>query len=470
MTGSPTGSPTRAWQRLSLRARLLLVGVLGVAAALAIGSVALYGVLTVVSFRALDASGAATARDVADLVDRNQLPDPIPVTGSQIVQVVDARNRVVSASVNADRLTAMLGPGEIRAALDGDHPQVSGSRIGTDSPLRVTATSAGPASTPRTVVVAQEYDDIIHSQRTLKMTLLATYPLLLAVLAGIAWRVVGAALRPVEALRSSAERISGTGQDTRLPVPPSRDEVHDLAVTLNSMLDRLEASRVRQRSFVADAAHELRSPLASMRTQLEVAERLGEGGQVTGDLAAEVRRMVVLVEDLLLLARSDDGTLPTRRREPVPLQALLTELASSYAGERVSVHASPVPGAVVAGDPDELRRVFANLLDNAVRHADAYVRISADVAGDVVEVTISDDGAGIAPEDRRRVFERFTRLDAARDRDAGGSGLGLAIVHELVSRAGGTVTLGSADGGGLRVRVTLPVHSRLIDRTAGRGS
>ena len=297
------------WRRLSLRARLIVIGVLGVATALAIGSIALYGVLTLVSYRTLDQAGTATAEEVATLVDQGRLPDPIPVTGGQIVQVVDSRGRVVSASVNADRLTALLLPREVATALTGAPLEVPGSRVGLTSVLRVVAVRAGPS----TVLVAQQTQDIRHSQQILKVTLLCTYPLLLAALALIAWRVVGATLRPVEALRSTAERISGTGQDARLPVPSSGDEIHALAVTLNSMLDRLAASRARQRSFVADAAHELRSPLASMQTQLDVAHRLGEGTPVTEDLRAEVLRMSGLVEDLLVLARLDADSRPTGR-------------------------------------------------------------------------------------------------------------------------------------------------------------
>ncbi|NUS50034.1 MAG: HAMP domain-containing protein, partial [Nocardioidaceae bacterium] len=293
-----------AWSRLSLRARLMLIGLTGVAVALAVGSAALYAVLTVVSFRSLDADATSTATEVAGLVDDGNLPDPIPVTGSQLVQVVDDRDRVVSASVNADRLTALLLPGELSTALREGHVDVPGARIGTSSPLRVVAVQAAP-STGRTVVVAQQYGDVVHSQRILRLTLFATYPLLLAVLGLIAWRVVGAALRPVEALRDSAETISGSEQDTRLPVPDSRDEIHRLAVTLNGMLDRLTAARTRQRLFVADAAHELRSPLASMQTQIDVWQRVeGPGDELTA-LAEEVRRMTALVDDLLVLARLD---------------------------------------------------------------------------------------------------------------------------------------------------------------------
>jgi signal transduction histidine kinase len=446
----------RAWLRISLRARLMVIGVLGVAAALAIGSVTLYVVLTVVSYRALDQAGAATAAEVASLVDGGRLPDPLPVTGSQIVQVVDSRDRVVSASVSSDRLTALLLPAEAAAALAGSHVVVPGSRVGLDSDLRVVAVRAGPPGSRRTVVVAQQFEDIEHSQRILRVTLLSTYPLLLAVLTLIAWRVVGSALRPVESLRASAERISGTGQDDRLPVPASGDEIHALAVTLNSMLDRLSAARSREQSFVADAAHELRSPLASMQTQLEVAHRLGEDTPVTDDLHAEVLRMARLVEDLLALARLDAGRRSGPPPTPVGLRGLVREVSARFDGARVPVGTRGVDDVEACCRPDDLRRALANLLENAVRHARTAVEVQAHVEGAWVLVSVSDDGSGIPPEQRDRVLERFTRLDEARDRDAGGSGLGLAIVRELVRAHGGEVRILDGAQGGVRVELSVP--------------
>ena len=449
---------------MSLRARLLLIGVLGLAVALAVGSVVLYGVLTVVSYRTLDASADATARQVSLLVASDRLPDPIPVTGNQIVQVVDSSDRVVSASVNADRLTALLSRRELSAALAGEHPAVPGARLGRESALRVTAQRAGPAGAGRTVVVAQQVDDIQHSQRVLGTTLLVTYPLLLVVLALIASRVIAAALRPVEALRATADRISGEGQDTRLPVPATRDEIHDLAVTLNSMLDRLAAARARQRSFVADAAHELRSPLASMRTQLEAAEHLGENTGVTDDLRAEVDRMVGLVESLLVLARLDRDSSPDDRPGTVGVATLIEDAVRRHQRPHVAVTAEvSSPGLGVRAHADGVRRVLDNLLDNAVRHAHSCVTVTASPVDGSVALVVEDDGAGIAAEDRDRVFERFTRLDEARARDAGGSGLGLAIVRELVERDDGSVTLDAGHAGGLRVRVTLPVARSVGD-------
>jgi signal transduction histidine kinase len=445
----------RGWQRLTLRARLLVIGVLGVAVALAIGSLVLYGVLSVASYRTLDASSRATGADVAALIADGRLPDPIPVTGNQIVQVVDARNRVVSASVNADRLAPLLSPGELRRALAGSPPLVTGSRVGLSSPLRVIAVPAGRAD-PRTVVVAQQVQDIRHSQDILKIALLLTYPILLAALAVIAWRVVGAALRPVEALRSSADRISGSAQGDRLPVPTSGDEISALAVTLNSMLDRLAASRAHQRSFIADAAHELRSPLASMQTQLDVADRLGEQSPLTEDLRAEVTRMSQLVEDLLVLARLDADTAPHRAPEAVPVLPVVDDVVQHYPGVRVRPSPPGPDGLAVRCRRDELRRALSNLTHNAVRHAVHTVEVGVEVEGRVVVISVRDDGAGIAVEDRDRVFERFTRLDEGRARDAGGSGLGLAIVRELMARNGGEVRLGDAPGQGLEAQLRLP--------------
>ncbi|MGZ4480433.1 MAG: histidine kinase dimerization/phospho-acceptor domain-containing protein, partial [Nocardioidaceae bacterium] len=308
---------------LSLRARLMTIGLIGVAAALAIGSVTLYGVLTLLSYRTLDDTARATVSEVGDLVVHRRLPDPIPVTGSQIVQVVDGQGRVVSASTSADRLTVLLRAGELRRALAGEAVVVPGSRIGLGSPLRVVAGGVATPGLRRTVLVAQQFDDVRRSQQILGLTLLVTAPLLLAVIGLIAWRVLTAALGPVEALRASAERISGAEEDTRLPVPASRDEIHALAVTLNSMLDRLAGSRARQRAFVADAAHELRSPLASMQTQLDVARRLGEQDPGGDDLRAEVERMTALVDDLLVLARLDAATGPSSPAGPVDVASLL---------------------------------------------------------------------------------------------------------------------------------------------------
>jgi signal transduction histidine kinase len=443
--------------QLSLRARLMAVGVTGVALALAIGSLVLYAVLTVTVNRTVDDSAFASARAVAAMVDSNTVPDPLPVSGSQIVQVVDSSDAMVSASVSADRLTPLLRSPELVKALAGERISVPGARAGLAGNLRAIAIQAGPPSASRSIIVAVPVRDIEESQRVLRNTLLVAYPPLVVIMALIAWRVIGWTLKPVETLRSGAARISGSDQDERLAVPESADEIRALALTLNDMLDRLAAARGRQRAFVADAAHELRSPLASMRTQLEVAQHLGEGGELAADLLADVTRLSALVEDLLLLARAGGDANHPPAREFLDVRTLLVATANRYAGARVPVTVATGPSVYAGTNAEELRRVLANLVDNAVRHARSAVSLEVHTEGGHAVLTVADDGPGIPADERERVFERFARLDDARDRDAGGTGLGLAIVRELVRRAGGSISLqDNPTGTGIVAVVQLP--------------
>ncbi|MDQ1537670.1 MAG: hypothetical protein QOE58_2063 [Actinomycetota bacterium] len=426
---------------VSLRLRLLALGATGVALALAMGSVVLYAVLTFTVYRTIDDGALATARAVAAMVSNNAVPNPLPVSGSQVVQVVDASGAVASASVSADRLTPLLRPPELAKALAGARISIPASRAGLSGTLRAVAVKAGPASASQSIIVAVPVEDVEQSQRVLRNTLLLAYPPLVVIMALIAWRVIGSTLRPVETLRSGAARISGSDQDERLAVPESADEIRALALTLNDMLDRLAAARGRQRAFVADAAHELRSPLTSMRTQLEVAQHLGEGGELATDLLADVARLSILVEDLLLLARAGGDTNQPPVRESLDVRALLVATADRYDEARVPVSVAAGPAVYANASPDELRRVVANLVDNAVRHAASSVTLAVRAEGGGAVLTVVDDGPGIPAEDRERVFERFARLDDARDRDAGGTGLGLAIVRELLRRSEGSISL-----------------------------
>jgi signal transduction histidine kinase len=487
---------SRPWTRpvsgltLGLRARLIALGVLGLTAGFALGGVLLVGALGWTLQRTVDAEAFRTADAVALLAASDALPDPLPVAGGQLrVQVVDAQGRVRAASIDADRLVPMLRPEQLTAG-GRQRLVVDGRRLGLTGPVRVVTVPAGTAAEPLTVLVGKSLADVRHSLHVVRTLLLVGFPLLVAGLAVVAWRVVGATLRPVEALRSGAVEITGRAGSERLPVPAARDEIHRLAVTLNDMLDRLAAARRRQRAFLADAAHELRSPLANMRTELEVARRLADRTDwpaVADDLLADAERLSRLVDDLLLLARLDeepDGP-PARTVGPVELGGLLREVAARCPTPPVRVTAPDGP-RWTEGDPDELRRVVTNLADNAVRHARTTVLLTVtgphpDGGGRAYHrVTVTDDGPGVPAADRERVFQRFTRLDDARARDAGGSGLGLAIVRELVRRVGGTVELTDATPGstgdaptpgptgdaapGLRVDVWLPA---LVEPEAG---
>ena len=445
----------RWWSRLSLRGRLVLLGTGGLVLALTIAGISLVLAMSYALRRTVDLEADRTASSIIAMIEEDgTLPKPVPVPAGQVAQVLDRDGHVQAGSTEADLLTPLLRPDELHAARQGQRITLSGDRALRDQPLRAVARTVGPPDNRRTVVVAVPIGDFNTSVGLLRTTLLVTYPVLMLILAGVGWRVVGAALRPVEQLRASAERITGAATEERLPVPLSRDEIHRLAVTLNDMLDRLAGSRARQRAFVADAAHELRNPLASMRVQLEVAQRLGDWATVGGDLLLDVERLSRLADDLLLLARADEGDMRRRQVEPVELRSLLASLAERPA--RVPVELAAGDGPVwIEADPDALRRIMLNLVDNALRHARSVVRLDAVADGDTVLVTVTDDGAGIPPADRERVFDRFRRLDDARARDAGGAGLGLPIVRELVRRHGGTVHLADAEPG-VRAEVRLP--------------
>jgi signal transduction histidine kinase len=442
----------------------MIIGLAGVSTALIMGGLAFFGALTYSVDRTLDSETLASAEEVAQMINDSRLPSPIPISGAQVVQVVDAQQRVIGGSVTADRLTPLLRPDELARALTGQAVIVDGVRLGISGPLRVRAIHAGPAAAPVSVMVGLPFGDVLATRAALRNALLITFPLLLGALALIAWRVIGWTLRPVEQLRAGAEkisrtrRISGPAGSERLPVPPAADEIRALAVTLNEMLDRLGEAQERQRSFVADAAHELRSPLASIQAQLEVAQRLGEGGTLPADLMVDVKRLSGLVEDLLLLARADADTRPPARAKPVDAGDLVSEVAKGYSDARVPVTVAARERLMMMVDSEELRRAVGNLIENAVRHARSGVAVAAFADHDEAVISISDDGPGIAPEDRERVFERFTRLDDARGRNSGGAGLGLAIVRELITRAGGTVRLTAAEPPwNLRADVRVPL-------------
>ncbi|WP_307249136.1 sensor histidine kinase [Catenuloplanes indicus] len=433
----------------------MLLGVLGLTVGLAIGGITLIGALGFALNRTADAEAAKTAQAVVALIREDVLPNPVPVAGTDVrVQVVDAQGRVRNSSIGADRLIPMLHGDELARAAGGQRVLIDGVRLGIEGPVLVVPADAGDGLT---VLVGKSMGDLYQSAAYVRTALLVAFPLLVAVLAIVGWRVVGATLRPVEALRRGAEEITGGGRAGRLPVPASRDEIHRLAVTLNDMLSRLDAARARQRAFVADAAHELRSPLASMRVQLEVAQRLPgdtDWPAFVDDLMLDADRLSRLVDDLLLLARADDSAEAARRTAPVELAELLTDLAARYPAV---VFTPPAEQYWTDGDADALRRAVSNLLDNAGRHARSAVTLTVGTDRDRHLIAVTDDGPGIPAADRERVFDRFTRLDDARARDAGGSGLGLAIVREVVRLHHGTITLADATPAGLRAEIRLPV-------------
>ncbi|MGX1565867.1 sensor histidine kinase [Streptomyces sp. NPDC055506] len=286
--------------------------------------------------------------------------------------------------------------------------------------------------------------------RTALTVMLIGFPLLLGVVAGVTWLVTRRALRPVEGIRSEMAAITHSEDlARRVPEPDTHDEIARLASTTNETLAALETSVERQRRFVADASHELRSPIASLRTQLEVAAAHPELLDLDGAVEDTVR-LQRLAADLLLLARLDAGERPNDAG--VDLAGLAREEAEGRTG--VTVDAEPVE---VAGSRGQLGRVLANLLDNAQRHARSAVTVSVRREGDRAVVGVADDGDGVPEADRERIFERFVRLDAARSRDDGGAGLGLAIARDVAVRHGGTLTAGQGPAGGALFELRLPL-------------
>jgi signal transduction histidine kinase len=452
MPSEPALRPRRG---IGLRGRLVLLTTAGLAIGLIVGGVVLTVVLRLGLERAADDAIQRTAQEVADLIESDRLPDPIPAGGTTLVQVLDQQGRVLAASLGADRLVAALGPDQLQAALSGPNT-LSGSDFGVQGAVRVAAHTATGPDGPSVVLVATPSSDIDDAVRVVRLSLAIGFAVLLAILAAVAWRLIGATLRPVEALRAGAERITGSSSAARMPLPNSADEIRRLAETLNDMLDRLAASRSRQRQFVADAAHELRSPLASLHTQLDVAIATGSAPDNL-DLLAEVQRLTGLVNDLLLLARVDDAAPPPR--ELLNLITVTQDAVARYAAQPIPVSVSASGDLLVLANPAAIERILRNILDNAVRHAQTAVQVTISPVGDAgARVVITDDGPGIPAADRAKVFERFTRLQDARERDSGGSGLGLAIVRELIEQHGGTVRLedAAANGSGLQVELFFP--------------
>ncbi|MCW2541964.1 MAG: hypothetical protein JWN95_3689 [Frankiales bacterium] len=415
----------------------------------------------------LDSSAQRTGEEVATLVETNRLPEQLLAGSGGVsqVQVVDGQNRVVAASPGADTAVSILRPAELARARDGTPLTVAGERASTDEPLRVIGVRADIPAGQRTVLVATDLGRVLDSSHLLQRYLIFGAPLAVAVMAALTWWIVGLTLRPVTALQRGAAELSAARLSrVRLPLPTAQDEIYSLATTLNTMLDRLDVATSRQRRFVGDAAHELRSPIASLRLQLEIAGRVSESQELrelTSDALIDVERLSHLIDDLLALARADErGAISSRA--PVDLRDLAEVAVADYRGARVPVRClagsagSATPERpMVVGDRDGLHRVLINLIDNAVRYARSEVGIAVTTAPDAVVVTVTDDGPGVPENKRERVFDRFYRLDTARSRAAGGTGLGLSIVREVITAHRGTVTLEDNEPG-LRVRVTLP--------------
>jgi signal transduction histidine kinase len=310
------------------------------------------------------------------------------------------------------------------------------------------------------VIVTTPTDGIDRTVDRVRAALWIAVPLTMLLTGLATWLLAGRALRPVRLITERTSLIRSSTLHDRVPVPAGHDEISGLATEMNTMLDRVQREDTRRRQFVADASHELRSPIAAIRTQAEAALAAPDdtdAAELAAGVLAEAERMGVLVDDLLSLARHDEALAPPGA--VVDLDDVVLDEARRPRRVRVDTH--KVSAGRVRCRPDELTRVVTHLLDNAARHAESTVAVSLVTTtdehdNDIVRLAVDDDGPGVPAEDRERIFERFVRLDDARQRDSGGAGLGLAVVATVARSCGGEVSVTDSDLGGARFVLTLP--------------
>ena len=450
---------TRLLRRLvgSVRVRVTLTALLVVACALAVAAVVIRIDLNHDRQHILMDTAEQNAREVVAFNPALTTPLVLPrdpTINSGYVQVL-RNGRVIGASRALRRLPPLLRNGDVLAGPATESLDEMGKDVHIVSvPVQAAGTKGSVVKGNVVVVVSMQQFD--HTVADVQRLLEIGTPMLLAVVGVVCWLIVGRALRPIEMMRrevAEVATVTGGRDHHRVAEPVNDDEVGRLARTLNSMLDRMEASTVRERRFVSDASHELRSPIANIRTELEVAMHhpgAADWWQVAGEVLAQNQRMEQLVAGLLLLARSDEGSL-IESSEPTDLSRVARTVVSGC---------PPAPPAVrvVADAPVPVRvpvvyaeRMVANLVDNARRFANSVVTVTVTRApgdgGDVAVLTVADDGPGVPEADRQRIFERFVRLDEARDRGEGGFGLGLAIVADLSRFYGGSIEVGPGGTG-----------------------
>jgi signal transduction histidine kinase len=405
--------------------------------------------------------GASSAR-VADIVTALQTDAPADLdiellqTDERVVaiQVVDSKGVVVRRSDSAPA-APLLPPTEFGSAMTVG----LSDDLSPDNNMRISGQAAETSNGRYTVLVGGGSEAVESTVETVAVLLGIAAPLVVAA-AGIAsYLLVKRSLRSVDDIRARVAEISTSDLTDRVPIPPSRDEISALAITMNEMLARIEAGHAAQRRFVGDASHELRSPLATIISALEVIEahpHLLNADLTSRTLMPEALRMKDLVEDLLSLARADERGWPVRRED-----VALDELAENEAerlqrNNTLAVH-TDIRKVHLLGDLAAISRTLRNLVDNAARHATSCVDIEVKPQDGNAVISIADDGRGIAASDRTRVFDRFVRLDDDRSRRGGGTGLGLAIVAEIVAAHRGVVAINDRPGGGTVVTVTIPL-------------
>jgi signal transduction histidine kinase len=443
-------------ERWGVRATAALLAAILVAVALSVAGFALV-LLQHRSVRAsVEQQVQAHAVAAADRLVAGASPAAAVQAGSNgvaVLQVLDGAGTVLAASPQLAGAPP-LRPGQASV------PEVVADQPDTlvgDGPLLVVDRQIATASGVRLVVAGGSLVAAERSTAILTELTIIGVPLLAFLAAAATYAITGRALRPVEAIRAQVAALTDRDLSQRVPEPFAHDEVGRLARTMNDMLARLETARAAQRRFVADASHELRSPLATITARLELGQRRGPTDTDVAEMMPEAHRMSRLIDDLLLLARADERGLAPRRND-VDLDELVEAEAARLrdtTAVKVEVHTAPVR---VTGDRAQLARLLRNLTNNAARHARSRVSLRLRTERSEAILDVADDGPGIPLLDRRRVFDRFVRLDEGRARETGGAGLGLAIVAEVVAAHQGRVTAAENPGGGALLHVRLPAQ------------
>lgn len=452
--------------RVPIRLRVTAAFALAMAAVLACTGLYLYLQLGSNLTASLNRDLRLRAQDLAALAGRpgttlaQDNSGRLVERGESYVQLLTPEGRVVDATRPLGR-TPLLSRLQLRRAerapIYVDRPSVPGLNEGS----RLLATRVTRSGQPAVLVVGATRQNNVETLGNFRDELLIAGPLALLFASGVGYLLAGLSLRQVESMRRRAAAISGETPSERLPVAPTGDEVERLGETLNEMLDRLQAALERERDFVADAGHELRTPLALLRTELELAQRQAE---TTEELRAAIRRssqeadrLTQLAEALLLIARADRGRLPLRL-ESVEVESLFGSICNRFEWRAAelgkTLRSAPTNGLRVAADPIRLEQALGNLVDNALRYGGDRVTLEARRHAGNVELHVRDSGLGLPADFLPRAFDRFARADAARGR--GGSGLGLSIVKTIAESHAGTAHIAKATTGGADAWMSIP--------------
>jgi heavy metal sensor kinase len=454
--------------RLPIRVRITIAFALAMAAVLTGSGLFLYLRLSSHLTVALDRDLRLRAHDLAALVAqphaslRTDGSTPLVEHGESYAQLIAANGRVLDATSPLGK-TSLVSAQTLRAARRGPLYVERSSVPGLDEPSRILVTVASEKRGSPVLAVGVTLQDRAETLASFRDELLIAGPIALLLASGLGYVLAGLSLRQVESMRRRASEITAATPGERLPVPRTGDELQRLGETLNEMLDRLESALERERDFVADAGHELRTPLALLRTELELAlrhaETVAELRDAVRSSSLEAERLSQLAEDLLLIARADRGRLPLTM-EAVDVDALLASIASRFdwraAEAGKAVRPTAASGLSIEGDRLRLEQAVANLVDNALRYGGADIRLHAAAIDGRVELHVRDDGAGFPPELLDRAFERFARGDPSRA--GGGSGLGLSIVQTIAESHGGSAAVANARPSGADAWVSIPTR------------